>query len=111
MSRFEPERRQSRHASRSASQATPAKDGPWIFEIDPSGPSQFQDPIASTGSGYPLAHTALIGVAHFKVEEQSTEGLKAIAYRAIESTCTSSAYGVGMPVQVAVVTKDGVEEM
>jgi hypothetical protein len=53
----------------------------------------------------------LIGVAHLKVEEQSIEGLKAIAYRAIENTSTSSAYGVGMPVQVAVVTKDGVEEM
>jgi proteasome beta subunit len=86
-----------------------SKEGPWIFEIDPSGPSQFHDPIASTGSGHALAHTALVSVAHFDVGKQPLEGVKAIAYRAIESTCASSAYGVGMPVQMAVVTKDGVE--
>jgi len=88
-----------------------AKDGPWIVEIDPGGPSQFQDPFASTGSGYALAHTAMTSVAHFKVGEQSLEGAKAIAYRAIETTCASAAWGVGMPVQMAVVTKDGIEEI
>lgn len=88
-----------------------SKDGPWIFEIDPGGPSQFHDPFAATGSGHPLAHTALISVAHFKVGQQSLEGAKAIAYRAIENTCSSAAYGVGMPVQMAIMTKDGIEEI
>lgn len=88
-----------------------AKDGPWIFEVDVSGPSQFQDPFAATGSGHPLAHTALMSVAHFDVASQSLEAAKAIAYRAVENTCDAAAYGVGMPVQMAVVTKDGVEEL
>ncbi len=84
--------------------------GPWIFEIDVGGASQFLDPIGSTGSGYALAHVALAGVAHYEVARQSLEGAKAIAYRAIESTCRVSAYGVGMPVQLAVVTEAGVLE-
>jgi proteasome beta subunit len=88
-----------------------SSDGPWIFEIDPTGPSQFQDPFAATGSGHPLAHTALVSVAHFNVAQQSLAGAKAIAYRAIENTCLAAAYGVGMPVQLAVVTKDGTEEI
>ena len=88
-----------------------AKDGPWIFEVDVSGPSQFQDPFAATGSGHPLAHTALVGVTHFDVGHQSLEGAKAIVYRAIESTCLASAYGVGMPVQMAIITAAGVEEL
>ncbi len=87
-----------------------SKEGPWIFEIDLHGPSQFHDPFAATGSGHALAHAALMSVAHFDVGQQSLEGAKAIAYRAIESTCTSSAYGVGMPVQIAVVTENGIEE-
>lgn len=87
------------------------KDGPWIFEIDVSGPSQFQDPFAATGSGHPLAHTALISVAHFDVRNQSLEGVKALVYRAIENTCHASGYGVGLPVQMAVVTEDGTQEL
>ncbi len=59
------------------------KEGPWIFEIDLSGPSQFQDPFAATGSGHPLAHTALISVAHFDVGHQPLERVKALVYRAI----------------------------
>lgn len=38
-----------------------------------------------------------------------TEAAKALAYRAVENTCTSAAHGVGLPVQMAVVTADGVE--
>jgi 20S proteasome alpha/beta subunit len=87
------------------------KEGPWIFEIDPSGPSQFQSPFASTGSGHAVAHAALISVAHFDLGHQSLDGAKALAYRAIESTCVSSAFGVGLPVQLAIVTEEGVEEL
>ncbi len=86
-------------------------EGPWIFEIDPAGASQFQEPFAATGSGHPLAHTALMSVAHFEVGKQSLEGIKALAYRAIENTCSSAAFGVGMPVQMAVVTTTGIEEI
>ena len=65
------------------------KEGPWIFEIDVAGPSRFQDPFAATGSGHPLAHTALISVTHFDVGHQSLEGVKALVYRAIENTCAT----------------------
>ena len=88
-----------------------SKEGPWIFEIDLNGASQFHEPFAATGSGHAVAHAALMNVAHFDVAHQSLEGAKAIAYRAIESTCAASAWGVGMPVQLAIVTNDGVQEL
>lgn len=56
-----------------------SKDGPWIWEVTPAGGSQFQDPFATTGSGYAVAHAALINVSHFKFDQQTIEGAKAIA--------------------------------
>lgn len=87
------------------------KEGPWIYETDVNGSAQFHSTFAATGSGHAVAHAALINVAHFDVSHQSLEGAKAIAYRAIESTCMSSAWGVGLPVQLAVLTESGVEEL
>jgi 20S proteasome alpha/beta subunit len=78
-------------------------DGLWIFEIDIQGPWQFHNVFTATGSGHAVAHAALMNVMHFDVANQSLEANKAIAYRAIETTCTSSAWGVGLPVQLAVV--------
>ena len=80
----------------------------WICEIDPSGPHVYHPVFAATGSGHPLAHAALVAVRHFKIEGQHLEAAKVIAYRAIENVCQASAYGVGLPVQMAVVTENGV---
>jgi 20S proteasome alpha/beta subunit len=86
-----------------------SSDGLWIYEIDTTGAAQFHSVFAATGSGHPVAHAALMNVAHFDVATQSLEATKAIAYRAIETTCASSAWAVGLPVQVAIVTPEGVQ--
>jgi proteasome beta subunit len=84
-----------------------SKEGPWIMEIDLNGGWQFHDPFAATGSGMAFAHLAIGSIQHYDPQTQSLDAAKAIAYRAIETTCTVSAYGVGMPVQLGVVLKDG----
>lgn len=86
-------------------------DEPWLFEVDLNGSSLHHSVIAATGSGYPLAHAALLAANHYRIEGQSLEAVKAIAYRAIENVCEASAYGVSGPVQMAVVTADGVEQL
>ena len=86
-----------------------SSDGPWIYEVDPSGKFQFHDPYATTGSGFAVSRAALVSVEHFRFEEQSVDQAKVVAYRAVENTCNSSAFGVGMPVQMAVVIESGVE--
>jgi proteasome beta subunit len=84
-----------------------SKDGPWIAEIDPNGGWQFHEPFAATGSGYAFAHLAIGSIRHYEPRTQTLEAAKAIAYRAIETTCDVSAFGVGMPVQLGVVLRDG----
>lgn len=82
--------------------------GAWIYEIDANGESQFHDLFVSKGSAYAVAHAAMVGVSHYDLATSSLESVKAIAYRAIESTCLSSGYGVELPVQLAVVTTSGI---
>lgn len=83
-----------------------ADDGPWIMEIDLNGGWQFHDLVAATGSGHAFAHLAIGSVHHYDVAGQELEAAKAIAYRAIEMTYNVSAFGVGPPVQMAVVQED-----
>ncbi len=88
-----------------------AKDGPFIFEVDINGAAQFKSPSAATGSGYAFAGLALTSVLHHNVEMQTLVAARAIAYRVVEDICKASAYGVGLPVQMGVVTKDGAQEL
>jgi hypothetical protein len=43
------------------------------------------------------------------VVSKSLDHAKALAYRAIEMTCNTAAFGVGLPVQLGVVTDGGAE--
>lgn len=88
-----------------------AKDGPWIMEIDLNGGWQFHDPVAATGSGYAFAYLAIAHVQHYDVGNQPLNIAQAIAYRAIETTCTVSAFGVGLPVQMGVVLAKGASQL
>ena len=81
-----------------------ASDGPFIMEIDLNGGWQFHDKVAATGRGYAFAHLAIGSVQHHNVDTRSLEHAKVVAYRAIEMTCNVSAFGVGLPVQIGVVT-------
>jgi hypothetical protein len=88
-------------------------DGPFIAECDINGGWQFHDnpPFASAGSGHAFAHLAVSSVLHFDVANQDLERAKAIAYRAIENVCLASAFGVGLPVQLGVVTDEGIKQL
>jgi 20S proteasome alpha/beta subunit len=86
-----------------------AADGLFIAEVDPNGGWQFHPEVAATGSGYAFAFLAAASVKHHNVSGKSLDHAKALAYRAIELTCDTAAFGVGLPVQMGVVTEDGAE--
>lgn len=46
-------------------------------------------------------------MSHHSVGAKSLDHAKVLAYRAIEMTCNASAFGVGLPVQMGVVTEEG----
>jgi 20S proteasome alpha/beta subunit len=81
-----------------------ASDGLFIAEIDPGGGWQFHPEYAATGSGYAFALLAAGSVKHHDVAAKSLDHAKVLAWRAIEMTCSASAFGVGLPVQMGVVT-------
>jgi len=87
-----------------------ASDGLYLMEIDLNGGWQFHDhpPFAATGSGHAFAHLAISSVMHHDVENQSLLTAELLAYRAIENVCLASAFGVGLPVQMAVITSEGI---
>lgn len=87
-----------------------ASDGPYLMEIDLNGGWQFHDqpPFASTGSGHAFAHLAISSVIHHDVVNQPLVIAQLLAYRTIENVCLASAFGVHLPVQMAVLTRDGI---
>jgi proteasome beta subunit len=86
-----------------------AADGLFIVEVDANGGWQFHPDVAATGSGYAFAFLAAGSVKHHNVASKSLDHAKALAYRAIEMTCNTAAFGVGLPVQLGVVTEAGAE--
>lgn len=84
-----------------------ASDGLFIQEVDLNGGWQFHPEFAATGSGYDFALLAASSVKHHNVGTKSLDHAKVLAYRAIEMTCNASAFGVGLPVQMGVVTEEG----
>jgi len=86
-----------------------AADGLFIAEVDANGGWQFHPEVAATGSGYAFAFLAAASVKHHNVATKSLDHAKALAFRAIELTCDTAAFGVGLPVQLGVVTEDGAE--
>jgi len=86
-----------------------AADGLFIVEVDANGGWQFHPDVAATGSGYAFAFLAASSVKHHNVASKSLDHAKALAYRAIEMTCNTAAFGVGLPVQLGVVTDEGAE--
>ena len=87
-----------------------SSDGFYLMEIDLNGGWQFYDnlPFAATGSGHAFVHLAVSSVLHHDVANQTLAAAKLLAFRAIENVCLASAFGVGLPVQLATVTEDGI---
>lgn len=88
-----------------------ASDGPFIMEVEFNGGWQFHEEAAAAGSGFQFAMLAQASVQHYNVPAQSLEAAKAIAYRSIETTCSVSAFGVGLPVQIGVVDVQGARRL
>jgi 20S proteasome alpha/beta subunit len=86
-----------------------SNETPWFLEFAQDGQVNWHtDPrFYAVGSGGSFATVAHGLMAHYLSEPLTLNDAKKVAYRAIETTCEVSSMYVGMPVQIAVVDKDG----
>lgn len=79
---------------------------PRIYQVYPNVASnQFRvGGRAAVGSGQAFAEVALASVAHLQLQTLDTERLEMVAYKSIYDVIVTSSFGVGWPVNLAVVT-------
>lgn len=86
-----------------------ANETPWLLEVAVDGQINWHTDFGfyAIGSGGPFATVARGLMAHYLDTPLTLEQGKLVAYRAIETTCEVSPGGVGLPVRMAVVDKEG----
>jgi len=86
-----------------------ANSKPWFLEFAQDGQVNWHTDFGfyAVGSAGPFARVAHGLMAHYVTERPSLKHGTMLAYRAIETTIEVSNSGVGLPVQIAVVDKDG----
>jgi 20S proteasome alpha/beta subunit len=82
---------------------------PWLLEFGQDGQINWQTQFgfSALGSGGPFATVARGLMAHYLANPLSLEQSMKVAYRTIETTYEVSPGGVGPPVQIAVVDRNG----
>jgi 20S proteasome alpha/beta subunit len=82
---------------------------PWIIEIDHTCQrTRYEDRgLHAIGSGAAFGQLANLLMGHFQANDRPLAHGKLIAYRVMRSVIEISAYGVGEPVEMWVVDKDG----
>lgn len=82
------------------------EDEPYIVEVDPNCTASRYDELGfhSIGSGAAFARMAQALMAHFRVRESPLSHGLLVAYRVLDAVIHTSAFGVGGPIQMAVVT-------
>ena len=78
-----------------------------MYEVAFQGGGQYHDEYCSTGSGHPFAFLAMASVKHYNVNSLNLTQAKALAYRVIDTICSTAGFGVSGPVQMGVVTSEG----
>jgi 20S proteasome alpha/beta subunit len=77
---------------------------PRVWQVAPNvASSQFKGLRAAIGSGQAFAEVALATVAHLRVHELDLQQLQMVAYKSVSDVITSSSFGVGGPINIAVV--------
>lgn len=82
---------------------------PWFLELASDGQANWhtEPGFYAVGSGGPFATVAHALMEHYTLSSLTLEHGKQLAYRAIDTTIRSSAFGVGGPVQMAICDADG----
>jgi 20S proteasome alpha/beta subunit len=77
---------------------------PRVWNVAPNvASSQFKGLRAAIGSGQAFAEVALATVAHLRVHELDLQQLQMVAYKSVSDVITSSSFGVGGPINIAVI--------
>lgn len=77
---------------------------PRVWNVAPNvASSQFKGLRAAIGSGQAFAEVALATVAHLRVHELDLQQLQMVAYKSVSDVITSSSFGVGGPINIAIV--------
>lgn len=84
-----------------------ANGKPWFLEFDQSGQINWHPDFYAIGSGGQFASVCRALLAHHIGDGLNIERGRYVAYRAIATTCDVSSFGVGLPVQIAVVDHQG----
>lgn len=90
------------------------EDGsPWILEIEYNCQCSFYEELGfhAIGSGAPFAQLANGLLSHFEVRDRPLEHGKVVAYRVMDIAINTSAYGIGPPIKMWTVDKEGVHEL
>jgi 20S proteasome alpha/beta subunit len=84
-------------------------DGPSLIHIpdDLAAIECIDKPFVAVGSAHDFAHVVYETLAHHFESPLTLTQAKMLAYRIINTVCLVSSWGVGPPVQMSVVTKDG----
>jgi proteasome beta subunit len=90
-----------------------ADGSPWIHEIDHQcNITDYEERgFHAIGSGAPFAQLANALVAHFEVRQRPVEHGKLVAHRVMDIAISTSAYGIGAPIQMWQITGDQVSRM
>jgi 20S proteasome alpha/beta subunit len=84
-----------------------ANGQPRVWQVSPNvASSLFKGLRAAIGSGQAFAEVALASVAHLRVHELDLQQLQMVAWKSVFDVITTSSYGVGFPIRVAVIQPD-----
>jgi 20S proteasome alpha/beta subunit len=77
---------------------------PRVWQVMPNiASSQFRSLRAAIGSGQAFAEVALASVAHLDVHALDLQQLQMVAWKSISDVISSSSFGVGPPISLAVI--------
>lgn len=84
---------------------------PRVWQVGPNvaSLSQFKDLRAAIGSGQAFAEVALASVAHLRVHDLDLQQLQMVAWKSVFDVITTSSYGVGFPIRVAVIQPESAQ--
>lgn len=83
----------------------------WLLEIAESGQHQQHHKFCAIGSGKITAYRVWSALRHYTPHDDSVELGKFLAHRIVHDVITTDAQGVGFPIKMWVIMKDGVTEL
>jgi 20S proteasome alpha/beta subunit len=82
-------------------------EGSWIYEVTRTGDDQRHKIGEAIGHGRHFAAYALVSAEHYELRNRGLAQLRLLAYRAVDDAIRTDASGLGPPVHMIQVSRDG----